>query len=57
MQRICLTLPTNRACAATISALRAEAQYAAEHFGVEVRLLILDSSGEQDFAEHAKVAA
>ncbi|MET9534309.1 DUF6271 family protein [Streptomyces sp. NPDC006649] len=56
MQRICLTLPTNRGCAATISSLRAEAQYAAEHFGVEVRLLILDSSGEQDFAEHAKVA-
>ncbi|WP_328317882.1 DUF6271 family protein [Streptomyces sp. NBC_00388] len=56
MQRICLTLPTNRACAATISAMRAEAAYAAEHFGVEVRLLILDSSGEQDFAEHAKVA-
>ncbi|WP_405912428.1 DUF6271 family protein [Streptomyces sp. NBC_00963] len=56
MHRICLTLPTNRACAATISAMRAEARYAAAHFDVEVHLLILDSSDERDFAEHAEVA-
>ncbi|MFE2377976.1 DUF6271 family protein [Streptomyces sp. NPDC059398] len=57
MHRICLTLPTNRACTGTISALRAEAEYAAAHFDVEVRLLILDSSDESDVAEHAKAAA
>ncbi|WP_406139296.1 DUF6271 family protein [Streptomyces sp. NBC_01089] len=56
MHRICLTLPTNRACADTISAMRAEARYAADHFGVEAHLLILDSSDEQDFAEHADAA-
>ncbi|MFB6504592.1 MULTISPECIES: DUF6271 family protein [unclassified Streptomyces] len=57
MRRICLTLPTNRACAATISAVGEEADHAAEHFGVEVHLLILDSSGEREFAEHARVVA
>lgn len=56
MHRICLTLPTNRACADAISAMRAEARYAADHFGVEAHLLILDSSDERDFAEHADVA-
>ncbi|MFI9626331.1 DUF6271 family protein [Streptomyces sp. NPDC052042] len=55
MRRICLTLPTNRACAATISAVGEEADYAATHFGVEVHLLILDSSGDEAFAEHARV--
>ncbi|MEV8567196.1 DUF6271 family protein [Streptomyces sp. NPDC051322] len=55
MHRICLTLPTNRACAATISAMSKEAAYAAEHFDVEVHLLILDSSEEHEFAEHADV--
>lgn len=53
MRRICLTLPTNRACAATISAVAEEAAYAARNFDVEVHLLILDSSGEREFAEHA----
>ncbi|WP_405359225.1 DUF6271 family protein [Kitasatospora sp. NBC_00085] len=57
MHRICLTLPTNRACAATISAIGEEAAYAAEHFGVEVHLLVLDSSDEPTFAVHAKAAA
>ncbi|WP_241681527.1 DUF6271 family protein, partial [Streptomyces sp. CB01881] len=38
MSRICLALPTNRACAATISAVGEEAAYAAEQFGVEVHL-------------------
>ncbi|MFE6665183.1 DUF6271 family protein [Streptomyces sp. NPDC057697] len=55
MRRICLTLPTNRACAATIAAVGEEADHAAERFGVEVRLLILDSSGEETFGEHAEV--
>ncbi|MEE1772811.1 DUF6271 family protein [Streptomyces sp. JV185] len=55
MRRICLTLPTNRACASTISAIGEEADYAADRFGVEVHLLILDSSGQQAFAEHARV--
>ncbi|MFB7209974.1 DUF6271 family protein [Streptomyces sp. NPDC056255] len=57
MRRICLTLPTNRACAETISAIGQEADHAAERFGVEVHLLILDSSGKRTFAEHAEVVA
>ncbi|MCX4746819.1 DUF6271 family protein [Kitasatospora sp. NBC_01287] len=57
MHRICLTLPTNRACAGTISEIRAEAAYAAGHFDVEVHLLILDSAERPVFAEHAKVVA
>ena len=57
MRRICLTLPTNRACAAMISAITEEASYAAEHFDVEVYLLVLDSSDEHAYAEHAKVIA
>src|SRR4051794_27448182 len=57
MRRICLTLPTNRECAATISAAAEEAAYAAGRFGVEVYLLILDSSGEATFAQHAEVVA
>ncbi|WP_127360316.1 DUF6271 family protein [Actinacidiphila soli] len=56
MRKICLTLPTNRACAETISAVLEEAAYAAEHFDVEVHLLILDSSDEPALTEHAKVA-
>ncbi|WP_335933584.1 DUF6271 family protein [Streptomyces sp. PTD5-9] len=55
MRRICLTLPTNRACPATISAVGEEADYAAAHFGVEVHLLILDSSDDEVFAGHARV--
>jgi hypothetical protein len=55
MRRICLTLPTNRPCAATISAVREEAEYAAARFDVEVRLLILDSSDKAAFDEHAEV--
>jgi hypothetical protein len=56
MRKICLTLPTNRACAETISAVLEEAAYAAEHFDVEVHLLILDSSDEPALTEHAKAA-
>ncbi|MFI9326536.1 DUF6271 family protein [Kitasatospora sp. NPDC052868] len=54
MRRICLTLPTNRACAAAIAAVGAEAAYAAGHFEVEVHLLVLDSSADPEFAEHAR---
>lgn len=53
MRRICLTLPTNRPCAATIAAVGAEAAYAAAHFGTEVRLLVLDSCSAAVYAEHA----
>lgn len=52
MRRVCLTLPTNRACAETIGAIGAEAAYGARHFGVEVHLLILDSSAPAVLAEH-----
>lgn len=53
MDKICLTLPTNRACAATIALVGAEAAFAARHFDVEVHLLVLDSADEPVFAEHA----
>ena len=54
MKRICLVLPTNRPCAETIAAIAAEAQYAADHFDVEVHLLILDSADDRSFAVHAE---
>ena len=57
MRRVCLTLPTNRACAATVPAIIEEAAYAAEHFDVEVYLLVLDSSDEHSYAEHADAIA
>ena len=58
MRRVCLTLPTNRECAETIRAVGAEAAYGAERFGVEVHLLILDSSDAPVLAGHrAAVAA
>ena len=53
MRRICLTVPTNRECTATLAEVVAEAAYAAQHFDVEVHLLVLDSSA--DFAAHARV--
>ncbi|WP_447035680.1 DUF6271 family protein [Streptomyces sp. DSM 118878] len=53
MRRICLTLPTNRACPRTIAAIGEEAAYATAHFDVEVHLLILDSSDPATFAAHA----
>jgi hypothetical protein len=55
MRRICLALPTNRACAPAISASHEEAVHAARHFGVEVHLLILDSSEASDRRRHAAV--
>jgi hypothetical protein len=57
MRKVCLTLPTNRACAETITAVAGEAVYAAEHFPVEVTLLILDSSDEASRARHARTIA
>jgi hypothetical protein len=57
VRRICLTLPTNRACAGTIAAVGREAAYAARYFDVEVHLLVLDSARELDFAGHAKAVA
>ncbi|MFF3071293.1 DUF6271 family protein [Kitasatospora sp. NPDC057904] len=56
-RRICLTLPTNRACAGTIAATGAEAAYAARAFDVEVHLLILDSADGPTYDEHAKAVA
>lgn len=55
MRRICLTLPTNRPCPTTISAVHEEAAYAVTHFDVEVRLLVLDSSDASASAQHARV--
>ncbi|WP_369392557.1 DUF6271 family protein [Streptomyces sp. CG1] len=57
MNRICLCLPTNRACSATIAALHAEAAYATDRFGADVQLLILDSSDDRTRAEHARTVA
>ncbi|WP_030562042.1 DUF6271 family protein [Streptomyces aureocirculatus] len=56
MRKICLTLPTNRACAPMVTALLQEAQYAVRTFAVEVHVLILDSSAPAAFAEHARAA-
>ncbi|MFC8453051.1 DUF6271 family protein [Kitasatospora sp. NPDC057223] len=57
MRRVCLTLPTNRECADTIRAAGAEAAYGADRFGVEVHLLILDSSAAPVLAGHRTVVA
>lgn len=55
MDKICLTLPTNRACSTTLVAVAEEAAHAARHHGVEVHLLVLDSSDAHTVAEHARV--
>ncbi|CAM5264949.1 MULTISPECIES: DUF6271 family protein [Streptomyces] len=57
MNRVCLTLPTNRACSATITALHAEAAHAARHFGADVQLLILDSADDRTRTEHTRTVA
>lgn len=57
MRRVCLTLPTNRACAATLTAVAEEAAYGARRFGAEVHLLVLDSSEPDVLAEHRRVTA
>lgn len=57
MRRVCLTLPTHRACTGTIAAIGAEAAYGARQFDVEVHLLILDSSPAPVLAEHRRAVA
>ncbi|MBX7549406.1 hypothetical protein K1Y78_15480 [Streptomyces sp. tea 10] len=57
MNRVCLCLPTNRPCPATIAALHQEAGYAAERFDADVQLLILDSSDAHTRAAHTRVVA
>ncbi|MEU6665321.1 DUF6271 family protein [Streptomyces sp. NPDC046727] len=57
MNRVCLALPTNRACSATITALHAEADHAARRFGADVQLLILDSADDRTRAEHTRTVA
>jgi hypothetical protein len=57
VRRVCLTLPTNRACGPTLTATIGEAAWAAEHFDVEVHLLVLDSSEPAAYARHAELIA
>uniref|UniRef100_UPI001FCA2A32 DUF6271 family protein n=1 Tax=Amycolatopsis kentuckyensis TaxID=218823 RepID=UPI001FCA2A32 len=52
MRRICLALPTNRACAGTLSDFLEEGEFAAANFDVEVFAVILDSSPEPAYGEH-----
>ncbi|MBR7829105.1 hypothetical protein KDK95_22550 [Actinospica sp. MGRD01-02] len=52
MRRICLALPTNRACPEAIAGLYDEAAYAAREFGVEVHMVVLDSSAPPVRARH-----
>jgi hypothetical protein len=54
MRRICLTLPTDRSCPATIAALGEEAAYAVRQFDIDVQLLILDSCPPPVYAEHTE---
>ncbi|MGV9279281.1 DUF6271 family protein [Streptomyces sp. NPDC003730] len=53
MRSICLTLPTDRPCPDTVTALGAEAAYAADHFDIDVHLVVLDSCPPPDRAAHA----
>ncbi|WP_121709734.1 DUF6271 family protein [Streptomyces sp. E5N91] len=53
MRGICLTLPTNRHCPDTVAALGEEAAYAADHFDIDVHLLVLDSCPPEERAAHA----
>jgi hypothetical protein len=57
MRRVCLTVPTDRACAPMLHELAEEAAYAVSHFEVEVTMLVLDSSAPADFANHVQVIA
>ncbi|MBD0676427.1 DUF6271 family protein [Streptomyces sp. CBMA156] len=57
MRDVCLTLPTNRECADTITAIGAEAAFAVRRFGVRVHLLVLDSAGPAARAGHAAALA
>ncbi|MFZ4249420.1 DUF6271 family protein [Streptomyces griseoincarnatus] len=55
--RICLALPTNRACAEAITGIAEEGAYAARTFGTEVHLVILDSCDQATWTEHTRVVA
>ncbi len=57
MQRVCLALPTMRACPGTVVDLAEEAAYAVATFGVEVHLLILDTTEAAEFAKNADAVA
>ncbi|WP_035794966.1 DUF6271 family protein [Kitasatospora mediocidica] len=57
MQRVCLALPTMRACPGTIVDLAEEAAYAVATFGVEVHFLVLDTTDGEDFAKNADAVA
>ncbi|MFD8753578.1 DUF6271 family protein [Kitasatospora sp. NPDC059577] len=57
MRDICLTLPTNRECADTITAVGAEAAHAARRSDVRVHLLVLDSADPDARTRHAAAAA
>ncbi|MER6214322.1 DUF6271 family protein [Streptomyces sp. NPDC001674] len=57
MRRICLTLPTDRECTATLLAVGEEAAHATAGFEVEVHFLVLDSTSGPTFAAHAAAAA
>ncbi|MFJ5234640.1 DUF6271 family protein [Kitasatospora sp. NPDC088391] len=57
MRRVCLTLPTNRSCLPALHGLLAEAAHGAREFGVEVAVLVLDSSPAPVVAEHAAALA
>ncbi|MFE7528718.1 DUF6271 family protein [Kitasatospora sp. NPDC057542] len=57
MRDVCLTLPTNRECADTITAIGAEAAYAVRRFGVRVHLLVLDSADPASRVRHAGALA
>ena len=54
-RRVCLVLPTNRACGDAIVGLHAEAAYGASHFDVDVDVLVLDSSDSGTSAAHRAV--
>ncbi|WP_122978281.1 DUF6271 family protein [Actinoplanes teichomyceticus] len=54
-RRVCLVVPTNRECTATLAEVVAEAEHAESHFDVDVRLLVLDSSDH--FRAHAATLA
>lgn len=57
MQRVCLALPTMRPCPETIVELAEEAAHAVANFEVEVHLVVLDTTGGDEFARNAAAVA
>ncbi|MFE7189652.1 DUF6271 family protein [Kitasatospora sp. NPDC057541] len=57
MQKVCLALPTMRPCPDTIVDLAEEAAYAVANFGVEVHLLVLDTTDAAGVAKNAAAVA